>query len=208
MRRLLEIILSIGFLFIFWWVYVIAYIGIKVNSPGPAFFKAKRVGKEGKIITVFKFRSMRLESGKVKLTTLSNDDRVFPFGKLIRKAKIDEFPQIFNILNGTMEIVGPRPEDVENADKYYLGKYKNILSVKPGLTSPASLYDYVVGEEYTDESLYEKEVLQKKLEMELYYIQHKSFIYDVSIVIRTFITIVGKVLGLGKRVIPQELKKI
>jgi len=151
---------------------------------------------------------MRVDSGKVKLTTLTNDDRIFPFGSFMRKTKIDEFPQIFNILNGTMAVVGPRPEDVVNAEKYYVDKYKRILSVNPGLTSPASLYDYVVGEEYEDEALYEKEVLPVKLDLEMYYVEHKSLLYDVKIVVRTFITIVGKILDRSENMIPWECEKV
>ena len=204
MKRVFEVFLCLIFLSLLWWVFLIAYMGIKIYSPGPAIFKAKRIGKDGKIITVYKFRTMCVDSGKVRLTTLANDERIFGFGSFLRKAKIDEFPQIFNVLLGNMEIVGPRPEDQENADLYYVGKYQEILSVKPGLTSPASLLDYVIGEEYDDMDLYEKEILPKKLEMEVYYVRNKSIIYDVEIIFRTIIIIIQKVLGKSNFKYPKE----
>ena len=151
MKRAFDLLFSILFLLVFSPVYVITYIIIKVVSPGPAFFKAKRVGLHGKVFDCYKFRSMRVDSGKVRLTTLQNDDRIFPFGRFIRKTKIDEMPQALNILFGDMSVVGPRPEDTVNADIMYQGEYRHILDVKPGLTSPASLYDYTHGEKYEDE---------------------------------------------------------
>ena len=155
----------------------------------------QRVGKDGVLFDCYKFRSMRVDSGKVKLTTLQNDDRIFPFGKFIRKAKIDEMPQVVNILKGEMSVVGPRPEDKENADKVYVGEYKHILDVKPGLTSTASLYDYTHGELYEDEDLYEKEFLPKKLKLELYYVKHASFGYDFVLILKTAWLIIQKTCG-------------
>ena len=89
---------------------------IKITSKGPILYKATRVGKNGKIFLCYKFRSMKVDSGSVKLTTLKNDDRIYPFGRFLRNTKMDELPQLFNILSGKMSIVGPRPEDKENAD--------------------------------------------------------------------------------------------
>lgn len=206
-NRLFDIIFAITFIALFWWLFVVAAIGIILSDRGPILYKAKRVGLDGKIINVYKFRSMCVDSGTVRLTTLTNDERIFAFGKLIRKYKIDEFPQIFNILNGTMSVVGPRPEDVENANNLFVGRYENILSVKPGLTSPASLYDYVVGEEFETIEDYTREVLPVKMELELYYVQNRSFAYDIMLVLRTAMTIVKKVVGV-KQNPPKEYYKI
>ena len=110
----------------FWWIYLATWLIIKIVSPGPAIYRAQRVGRGGKVFTCYKFRSMRINSGKVRLTTLQNDNRIFPFGRFIRATKIDEFPQILNIFNGDMTVVGPRPEDIENARKIYVGPYCKI----------------------------------------------------------------------------------
>ena len=131
-KRCFDLLFSVCFLAVFSPVYIISWLIIKIVSPGPAIYKAERVGKGGKLFKCYKFRSMRVDSGKVRLTTLGNDDRIFPFGKFIRKTKIDEMPQVVNILKGDMSVVGPRPEDKENADKVYVGEYVRILDVKPG----------------------------------------------------------------------------
>lgn len=205
MKRAFDLLFAVCFLLIFSPVYIITYIIIKVVSPGPAFFKAKRVGLYGKVFDCYKFRSMRVDSGKVKLTTLQNDDRIFPFGKFIRKTKIDEMPQALNILFGDMSVVGPRPEDTVNADKMYQGEYKHILDVKPGLTSPASLYDYTHGEKYEDEELYEKEFVPQKLRLELYYVKHQSFWYDIKLILKTAWIIIQTFCGKEEFEKPKEL---
>lgn len=206
-KRCFDLLFSVFFLILFCPVYLLTYVIIKIVSPGPAIYKAKRVGKDGKLFDCYKFRSMRVDSGKVKLTTLQNDDRIFPFGKFIRKAKIDEIPQVVNILKGEMSVVGPRPEDKDNADKVYVGEYQHILDVKPGLTSTASLYDYTHGELFEDEELYEKEFIPKKQKLELYYVNYRSFWYDIVLVIRTGWLIILKTCGMSDFKEPVELTK-
>ncbi len=205
-KRCFDLLFAVLFLIVFSPVYLLSFIIIKIVSPGPAIYKAKRVGKDGKLFDCYKFRSMRVDSGKVRLTTLENDDRIFPFGKFIRKAKIDEMPQVVNILTGEMSVVGPRPEDKENADKVYVGEYKHILDVKPGLTSNASLYDYTHGELFEDEESYEKIFLPKKLKLELYYVNHRTFWYDILLVLKTAWLIILKTCGKSDFDEPKELK--
>lgn len=206
-KRCFDLLFAVLFLIVFSPVYLLTFIIIKIISPGPAIYKAKRVGKDGKLFNCYKFRSMRVDSGKVRLTTLENDDRIFPFGKFIRKAKIDEMPQVVNILTGEMSVVGPRPEDQENAEKVYVGEYKHILDVKPGLTSTASLYDYTHGELFEDEESYEKIFLPKKLKLELYYVNHRSFWYDIVLILKTAWLIFLKTCGKKKFEEPVELQK-
>lgn len=205
-KRCFDLLFAVLFLLVFSPVYLLTWIIIKIVSPGPAIYRAKRVGKDGVLFDCYKFRSMRVDSGKVKLTTLQNDDRIFPFGRFIRKAKIDEMPQTLNILFGDMSVVGPRPEDTVNADKMYQGEYKHILDVKPGLTSPASLYDYTHGEAYEDEELYEKEFVPQKLQLELYYVKHQSFWYDIKLILKTAWLIVMKTCGKKDFEKPKELE--
>ncbi len=204
-KRCFDLLFSGCFLAVFSPVYIISWLIIKIVSPGPAIYKAERVGKGGKLFKCYKFRSMRVDSGKVRLTTLGNDERIFPFGKFIRKTKIDEMPQVVNILKGEMSVVGPRPEDKDNADKVYVGEYKHILDVKPGLTSTASLYDYTHGELYEDEDSYEKEFMPKKLKLELYYVNHRSFWYDIVLILRTAWLIILKTCGKSEFDEPKEL---
>lgn len=206
-KRCFDLLFAICFLVVFSPVYLISWLIIRITSPGPAIYKAERVGKGGKLFKCYKFRSMRVDSGKVRLTTLENDERIFPFGKIIRKTKIDEMPQVVNILKGEMSVVGPRPEDKENADKVYVGEFVHILDVKPGLTSTASLYDYTHGEKFEDEESYEKEFMPQKLKLELYYVNHRSFRYDIVIVLKTARLIVLKTCGKTDFQEPIELTK-
>lgn len=204
-KRCFDLLFAVLFLIVFSPIYLLTIIVIKIVSPGPAIYKAERVGKEGKLFKCYKFRSMRVDSGKVRLTTLENDDRIFPFGKFIRKAKIDEMPQVVNILKGEMSVVGPRPEDKENTDKVYVGEFVYIMDVKPGLTSTASLYDYTHGELYEDEESYEKEFMPKKLRLELYYINHRSLWYDFVLILKTAWLIILKTCGKKAFDEPKEL---
>ncbi|MGI6561552.1 MAG: sugar transferase [Clostridia bacterium] len=204
-KRVFDIIAALLATVVFLIPWLIISIVIKIQSPGPVIFKPERVGKDGKTFTLYKFRSMRVDSGAIHATTLRGDPRIFPFGAFLRNSKLDETPQLINILKGEMSVIGPRPEDKVNADKLYVGKYKEILSVKPGLSSPASLYDYAVGERYENEEDYEREFVPQKLNIELYYINHKSLIYDLKIIIRTVITIYS-VLSKKEVKIPWEVK--
>ncbi len=104
-------------------------------------------------------------------------------------------------------MVGPRPEDKENADKIYVGGFRQILAVKPGLTSPASLYDFTHGEKYESEEEYEKEFLPQKLELEVYYVKHQSFWYDMKLILKTAWLIVQSVLGKNEFPLPEELQR-
>ena len=205
-KRGFDILFAILFLIVFSPIYLLTILVIRIVSPGPAIYKAARVGKDGRLFTCYKFRSMRVDSGKVRLTTLENDERIFPFGKFIRKTKIDEMPQVVNILKGEMSVVGPRPEDKENADKVYVGEYVHILDVKPGLTSTASLYDYTHGELYEDEESYEKVFLPKKLKLELYYVNHRSVGYDLLLILKTAWLIVLTTCGKKEFKEPRELE--
>lgn len=205
LKRCFDALFAVIFLIVFSPVYLLTWVIIKIVSPGPAIYKAKRVGKDGELFDCYKFRSMRVDSGKVRLTTLENDDRIFPFGKFIRNTKIDEMPQVVNILKGEMSVVGPRPEDKENASKIYVGEYMHILDVKPGLTSTASLFDYTHGELFENEELYEKEFLPKKLKLELYYVNNRSLWYDFFLILKTGWLIVLKTCGKKEFKEPKEL---
>ena len=207
-KRVFDVLFAVLFLLVFSPIFVITIIVIKIVSPGPVFYKARRVGLHGNVFTCYKFRSMCVDSGEVKLTTLQNDNRIFPFGYFIRKAKIDEMPQVFNILLGQMTIVGPRPEDVANVRNLYHGAYKRILDVKPGLTSPASLYDYTHGEQYEDEKLYETEFLPQKLALELYYVKNRGLLYDMLLILKTAFVIVMTLFGKQYFKKPKELDMI
>jgi len=207
-KRIFDIVAALLATIVFLIPWLIIAAVIKIQSPGPAIFKPERVGKDGNTFTLYKFRSMRVDSGAIHATTLRGDSRVFPFGSILRKSKLDETPQLINILKGQMSVIGPRPEDKVNADKLYVGKYKEILSVKPGLSSPASLYDYTHGELYENEEDYVREFEPMKLDVELYYVKHRSALYDLQIVWRTMVTILQIVVGKKEFIEPKEITYI
>lgn len=190
-KRFLDIFLCGFALIVLSPIFLITAIAIKLSSPGPVFYYSVRTGKGKKPFHFYKFRSMHPVSEKHQQKDLyiADEDRLFFVGKLIRRLKIDELPQLINVIKGDMSIVGPRPMPISSVDETYYGKYQQILQVKPGLTSAASLFDYTVGDTYTDEAQYRKDVLPYKLEMEMLYLQRQSFAYDVQLVYRTVITI-------------------
>lgn len=207
-KRIVDFVFAIVATIILFIPWIIISVVIKVQSPGSVIFKPERVGKNGKTFTLYKFRSMRVDSGAIHATTLRGDSRIFPFGAFLRKSKLDETPQLINILKGEMSIIGPRPEDKVNADRLFRGKYEEILSIKPGLSSPASLYDYTHGEIYENEEDYVREFEPKKLDVELYYVKHRSALYDLQIIWRTVVTIIQCMVGKKKFTLPKEAKDV
>lgn len=203
-KRIFDIILCSVALVVLSPVFLIAAIGIKLSSPGSVFYYSDRAGKDGKQFHFYKFRSMH-NTDNNKHLCVADAERLFPFGKLIRRTKIDELPQLINVIKGDMSIVGPRPMTLES--KMYTGDFAAVKDVRPGLTSPASLYDYIVGDKYTDNDAYKAEVYPVKQKLELYYVNHISFLYDVSLVFRTMGLIIAVIFGKKEFSDIPELKK-
>jgi lipopolysaccharide/colanic/teichoic acid biosynthesis glycosyltransferase len=176
------ILLSPFILFIFFLV--------KLFSKGPGFFKQERVGKNGKLFEIFKFRTMHVAQASNSLSlTLHNDDRVFPLGRGLRRYKIDEIPQLFNILKGEMSFVGPRPE-VEKYFQYYTQEEKEkILSIVPGITDLASLRfrneSELLLKTDNPEKIYIEKILPIKKRYYKFYVEKRSFLYDMHIIFQT-----------------------
>ncbi len=204
-KRFFDIFLCAFALLVLSPFFLIAAIGVKLSSPGPVFYRSDRVGKNGVPFHFYKFRSMH-ETNNNKHMCVADAERLFPFGKFIRKTKIDELPQLLNVIKGDMSIVGPRPMTM--ASQMYTGEYERVRTVRPGLTSAASLYDYVVGDTYTDNDAYKREVYPVKQQLELYYVDHISFGYDVSLVFRTIYLIIAVALGKKNFREMPELSKI
>ena len=114
-KRLLDVVLALPAVVLLLLPWAVIACIIKLQSPGPAVYKPKRVGLNGTEFTLYKFRSLRVDSGRIRATTRRGDDRIFPFGRFLRNSKLDETLQLINILKGEMSIIGPRPEDVENS---------------------------------------------------------------------------------------------
>nr|MBR6872277.1 sugar transferase [Ruminococcus sp.] len=175
-------------------LFIVAIIGIELSDPGPVFYMANRIGKGNKPFKMYKFRSMR--QGKANESVFRGDeDRIFPFGKFMRAAKIDELPQLVNILKGDMSIVGPRPAAVDQMQITRGGKYKAAGKVPSGLTGPSALYDYIYGDDIEEAEDYEKLVLPTRLELDLYYLKKMSFGFDLKMIVWTVIAVIGVISG-------------
>jgi len=175
------------------WLFIIIAIWILIDSRGGIFYNQIRVGKNGKEFKLLKFRSMRKGADKSGELTIGNDNRVTTVGRFIRKFKIDEFPQLINILKGEMSVVGPRPE-VPLYVALYSQEQRKVLSVLPGLTDYASL-EYldeqkVLGDSQDPEKTYVEEVMPKKLDLNLKYIKERGFWLDTKLIFKTIFGIV------------------
>jgi len=171
-------------------IWLVAIFGILVSDPGPIFYMANRVGKGNRLFKMFKFRSMRVDRQANENSLRPDQDRIFWWGEVMRRLKIDELPQLLNILNGTMSVIGPRPASKDQVGIVRAGKYAEVSDVPCGLSGPSALYDYIYGDQFTDEAEYMEKVLPTRLELDYYYIHHISFGYDVKMIWQTIVCIV------------------
>ena len=190
-------------------VFLLTIIGILVSDFGPIFYCANRIGKDNKPFKMYKFRSMRVlraprEGAEASLRP--DEDRIFPFGRFIRGAKIDELPQLINILNGSMSIIGPRPVAQDQFEMFRYGKWEEAKSVPVGLSGPAALYDYIYGDQITDEAEYLEKVYPIRRELEYTYVQKKGVWYDLKMIIYTVICILYSLCGKECTWMLEELK--
>lgn len=204
-KRFFDVVLCSSAIIFLFPVYLATAVAIKLSSRGPILYYSDRAGKNKKPFHFYKFRSMHVVDEKHKQKDLytADEDRLFAVGRIIRRLKIDELPQLFNVVKGDMSIVGPRPMPMSSVDNQYCGEYKEILSVRPGLTSAASLYDYTVGESYAnDEAAYRKIVVPVKLKLEKLYLRKQSFFYDAGLIWRTIKIIL--MVALGQKTFPNQ----
>lgn len=163
-------------------IWIFAVLGIELSDPGPVFYMAHRVGKNNEEFLMYKFRSMRIDREADEKGFKADANRIFKFGELIRRLKIDELPQLLNILKGDMSIVGPRPASVDQVEIVRAGINEVASYVKPGLTGPSALYDYIYGDTIEDEDEYGNKVLPTRLELDIYYVRRRSCFYDVKMI--------------------------
>ena len=195
-KRFFDLICSfVGFIILSPLLVLVA-IFIKLDSKGPIFFFQERMGKDGKIFKLIKFRSMHVDPVQEKKGFTPGDrSRITKVGKFIRKTKIDELPELINVIKGDMSLVGPRPE-VPNYKHIYTGKYKEILSLKPGITDPASIKykdeEEILAKYDNPEEIYVNRILPDKLEMNLRYKDNITFFNDLRIILATIASLLFK----------------
>lgn len=191
-KRVIDVILASVALILLSPLFAIIVIAIKIDSKGPVFFAHKRIGKNGNIIKLYKFRSMVINAEElIKSFTpeqmkeykenykLTNDPRITKVGKFLRKTSLDELPQLINIINGDLSIIGPRPVVADELEKYGVNKDK-FLSVTPGLTG----YWAANGRSNT--------TYEQRMKMELYYIDNLSLKMDIKVFFKTILSVVKK----------------
>jgi lipopolysaccharide/colanic/teichoic acid biosynthesis glycosyltransferase len=215
-KRLFDILCAGAALVVTAPVIGLAALAIKLTDAGPVFFRARRVGYLGREFTMFKLRTMRIGksgpgrggSGGPRITG-HQDDRVTPIGRVLRRTKIDELPQLFNVLRGDMAIVGPRPEDPAIVRAHYASTDLETLGVRPGLASPGSLYQFTSGEKLLGaddpEAHYVDKLLKTKLALDRVYIRRASLRRDLAIIARTALTIGAVALGRRTFKPPREM---
>ena len=188
LKRIFDIILSLfGLMILFPFMLIIAIL-IKLDSKGPVFFKQIRVTKNGREFKIFKYRTMRVGSDKYSQITVGKDNRITKIGAFLRKYKLDEIPQLINVLIGDMSLVGPRPE-VPKYVTLYTDEQKEILKVRAGITDYASIEfsdenDLLASEEDPEKAYIEK-VMPKKIELNKKYITEISILTDIKIILLT-----------------------
>lgn len=193
-KRLVDVLVSGLALVVLSPILLILSLWIRLDSPGPAIFRQERVGRDGKVFRICKFRSMAAGSDKGPQLTARSDARVTRVGRLLRKCKLDELPQLWNIFKGEMSLVGPRPEVPRYVAMYTAGQRK-VLLMRPGLTDLASLA-YRNENELLDagedrERTYVEDIMPRKLALNYKYILHFSLWGDVSLLFRTVFTLLG-----------------
>lgn len=176
-------------------IWIIAIIGILVSDPGRIFYTSTRIGKGNKPFKMYKFRSMRTIKGADESSLRADANRIFTFGKLLRDLKIDELPQLLNILNGSMSVIGPRPVANDQKQLFRTGRWNKSAEVPVGLSGPAALYDFIYGDYITDEAEYMEKVFPTRRELEVTYVDKQSLAYDTKMVIYTLISISYRIFG-------------
>lgn len=187
-------------------LWMLAIVGILVSDWGPVFYTAHRIGKDNKAFKMYKFRSMRVAKAATESSLRPDEERIFPFGHFIRKVKIDELPQLLNILNGSMSIIGPRPVAQDQYEMFRYGKWNEAAKVAVGLSGPAALYDFIYGDQFTDEKEYLDKVYPTRRELEYTYVQKAGFFYDMKMILYTVICIMYALAGKEATWILRELQ--
>ena len=206
MKRLFDIVVSGIGLLLFSWLFLIIALAIVIDSRGGVFFRGPRVGQNGEIFRIFKFRSMIPDcEGKGKWNVGDDDDRITRMGHFLRKTKLDELPQLINVFIGNMSFVGPRPELQVYVDMY-TEEEKPILDLKPGITDYASMANFDQFETFTratdSDEAYLKYIRPLKLKLQLYYRYNHSFWGDIRLIFWTVFKVLTRTQAVPKEIVP------
>ncbi len=187
-KRAVDLLLSLAGLALVWPLMALAALWVKVDSPGPALFRQERVGRHGRSFHILKFRTMRPDDGKGRQITVGADPRITRSGHWLRATKLDELPQLFNVIKGEMSFVGPRPE-VPRYVAFYTPEERRVLELRPGITDLASIkYRHeseLLARSADPERTYVDEVMRDKLRINLDYAARAGLWADVGVIVLT-----------------------
>ena len=207
-KRLFDIICSSLGLLVLSPGFMVVAVLVKLDSKGPVFFRHARIGKDFRPFRVYKFRTMREGAEQCgSSVTVGHDERVTRLGRFLRRTKVDELPQLLNVLKGDMSFVGPRPEVKEYVD-LYPSEYRQLLTVRPGITDPASLQysaeERVLAASPNWEEDYRNRVLPDKIRLSLQYVENHSLVTDLMLILKTIM----KTSGLSRDAQPAHKENI
>ena len=194
LKRLMDVVISGGALLVIWPVLLLIALAIKIDDPGPVFYRQVRVGRGGKEFRIYKFRTMVVDADKKGLQiTVGRDNRITRMGALLRKTKLDELAQLINVFNGEMSFVGPRPE-VPKYVNLYTPYQRQVLLVRPGITDYASIAyrnenDLLEGAE-DPEKMYIETIMPDKIELNMKYLREISPIADIRLILSTIVAVI------------------
>lgn len=187
LKRTFDIILSIFAIFLLFPSFLVVSFLIVIDSGFPIFFLQKRIGRGAKEFNIIKFRTMKTNNENITIT-VSDDSRITRIGKYLRKTKIDELPEILNVLFGQMSFVGPRPDVKGYADKLK-GANRKILALRPGITGPASLKyyneEYILSQKSNPKKYNDEVIFPDKVKINMHYFHNRSFFLDLKIIFAT-----------------------
>ena len=187
LKRTFDIVLSIFAIFLLFPSFLVVSFLIVIDSGFPIFFLQKRIGRDAKEFNIIKFRTMKKNNENITIT-VSDDSRITRIGKYLRKTKIDEFPEILNVLFGQMSFVGPRPDVKGYADKLK-GANRKILALRPGITGPASLKyyneEYILSQKSNPKKYNDEVIFPDKVKINMDYFHNRSFFLDLKIIFAT-----------------------
>ncbi|MEM7725446.1 MAG: sugar transferase [Cyanobacteria bacterium P01_A01_bin.45] len=196
LKRIFDLLASLGGTLILSPIFMAIAIWVKLDSPGPIFFRQTRIGKTGKEFKIYKFRTMVVNAERLGAQiTVGKDKRITRSGEFLRKYKLDELPQLFNVIQGDMSLVGPRPE-VPKYVALYNPQQRQVLKVSPGITDLASLEfrneNELLSRARDPEATYIDEIMPRKLALNMQYISQANISFDIMIIFKTLWSVLVK----------------
>ena len=190
MKRATDVVCALAGLILLWPLMLCIALCIRLTSRGPALFRQQRVGRFGTLFTCVKFRTMCVDADRAGTVTAAGDSRVTPFGRMLRRLKLDELPQLLNVLGGSMSLVGPRPDVAGYADRLS-GEARRILQLRPGITGPATLAfrneEALLARAADPKAYNDKVIWPEKVRLNLDYVDRWSLLRDIHYLLQTLL---------------------